>query len=55
MQCVTEIKNLTEVNNPATLGILNQYNDFVLWYNREETAFEFIRRSEITEAKAKAD
>jgi hypothetical protein len=55
VQCVTEIKNLTEVNNPATLGVANQYGEFVVWYNREETAFEFIRRSEITEAKAKAD
>jgi hypothetical protein len=55
MQCITEIKNLTQNNNPATLGIANQYDDFVIWYDRENTAFEFIRRSEITEEKEKAD
>ncbi|MDR2140143.1 MAG: DUF6261 family protein [Tannerella sp.] len=42
-------------NNPATLGIADQYSDFVFWYDRENTAFEFIRRSEITEEKEKAD
>jgi hypothetical protein len=55
MQCVTEVKNLTEINNPAALGVNNQYFDFVVWYDRENMAFEFVRRSEITTEKEKVD
>jgi hypothetical protein len=55
VQCVTEIKNLTQNSNPETLGIPVQYNDFTLWYDREEMAFVFIRRSEITKEKEIAD
>jgi hypothetical protein len=54
-QCVTEIKKLTQNSNPAILGIDNQYNDFVVWSDREDMAFDFISRSKITEEKAKAD
>jgi hypothetical protein len=55
IQCVTEVKNLTENNHPDVLGIAAQFDDFVIWYNREKDAFEFIRRSQITAAKDKAD
>lgn len=55
VQCVTEIKKLTQENNPAGLGIANQYNDFEVWSRREDRAFEFIRRNKITEEKAKVD
>jgi hypothetical protein len=55
MQCVTEVKNLTESNNPAALGVNNQYLDFVIWYDRENMAFKFVRRSEITAEKDKVD
>jgi hypothetical protein len=55
MQCVTEIKNLTENSHPATLGVAVQYGEFIGWYNREDEAFDFIRRSKITEAKEQAD
>jgi hypothetical protein len=55
MQCMTEIKNLTESSDPDTLDIRNQYDDFVLWYNHEGDAYKFVRKSEITEEKARLD
>jgi hypothetical protein len=55
MQSVTEIKNLTQSHNPAVLGIANQHDEFVLWYNRENKAFEYVRRSEYTAEKEKVD
>jgi hypothetical protein len=32
MQCITDVRNLTQSNNPVALGVGNQYDDFVLWY-----------------------
>jgi hypothetical protein len=55
VQCITEIKDLTVAHNPAALGVINQFNDFALWYDREGDAYKFIRKSEVTEAKARAD
>jgi hypothetical protein len=55
VQCVTEINHLTALHHPETLGIAVQYADFLVWYERETAAFEFIRRSQITTAKKKAD
>ncbi|MDR2680692.1 MAG: DUF6261 family protein [Tannerella sp.] len=55
LQCATDVKYLTQSSDPATLGILNQYNDFVLWCNREDDAYKYIRKNEITEEKARLD
>jgi hypothetical protein len=55
VQYATEVKNVTLSNNPTALGILSQYDDFVLWYDREDDAYKFVRKSEITEEKAHID
>jgi hypothetical protein len=48
-------QNVTQTNNPAALGVANQYDDFVIWHNRENTAYDFIRISAITKEKKQAD
>jgi hypothetical protein len=55
VQCVTEIKDLTAANNPASLGILDQYEDFVVWHGREDEAYKFISKSAITAEKELVD
>jgi hypothetical protein len=55
VQFVTEVKDLTTNGKPSSLGIYNQYEEFVVWFNHEDEAYKFIRKSEITETKARLD
>ncbi|MDR1115372.1 MAG: DUF6261 family protein [Tannerella sp.] len=55
MQFMTEVKDLTTNEDPSSLGIYNQYEEFVVWYDHEDEAYKFIRKSEITETKARLD
>jgi hypothetical protein len=55
MQFVTEVKDLTTTTKPSVLGIINQYDEFVVWFTHEDDAYKFIRKSELTETKARLD
>ena len=51
----TDFKNLTESNNPASLGIAEAFENYLLQYGNEGEALDVIRKSAVTDDIAEAD
>ena len=54
-QIHTDFKKLTELSNPATLGITEKFSAYLPMYADEQVALDVIRKSEATDDIAVAD
>jgi hypothetical protein len=55
VQCMTEVIEITRVNNPVALKIKPQYDGLVTAFENEDKAFRYMRKDEYTALKAEKD
>jgi hypothetical protein len=51
----TDFKNLTESSNPASLGIAETFENYLVQHGNEKEALDVIRKSAVTDDIAEAD
>jgi hypothetical protein len=54
-QFATEFKDKSEAHSKVVAKAQPQYDEVMLWYDREDRAFKLIRKSELSELKATVD
>jgi hypothetical protein len=51
----TEFRDLVNLNTPVALGVVTQFDGYLLVYNNESEAFEFIRKNDLSDDLVDAD
>lgn len=55
VQCITEVIELTRVNNPLAMKVKPQYDGLITAFELEDEAFRYMRKDEFTALKVEKD